>query len=586
MPVWVLAVAGALVIAAAAVGGVLALGGGGGGNNSASAEVIGKDILRRMVLPPSDLGAQFAGFSLDPDTSGYVSAALGVLRAGCQATLNPQPAEIYDNLYGPSSTDATSDALFLSNGVENYKDSSAAQGAVTAFLANPASRVQRPGCPQIQTLSTQTFDPLGLGEGSGGTEVSVSEASVGGANTNYTLTAIGFSVDGMMGRVLIAHAGTTDFRAIAADMAIKLVARIKQVLGEAKATATHTPRASAVASGAPGSGQPSPGGETPAGATPVVVITAPPGGNPGQPTPADVPPVILSLNCSPSTVQPGDTVSCAPSVSGSVSVRGWDAPGGSPSGSSSATFATAYGSPGVKTITFSACNGQACSAASQDISVGSPPPAAPVISSLGCDGSAETSQAIGCSPSISGSVTAYSWSAPGGSPSGGGDPTFVTAFSTSGGFTITLTACNGDACTQASQGVTVSAPVGGTYDVFIPSTNGTYGDYVTVYLYADAPPAGIGQYDIDVYYDPNILTITGCESASGGSCDPYFTSVNANFAGNLGQSGSNLLIGSITFFGVATGSSSLDISVFEMLDAAGNDVTGSVTVYTAGITIQ
>lgn len=58
---------------------------------------------------------------------------------------------------------------------------------------------------------------------------------------------------------------------------------------------------------------------------------------------------------------------------------------------------------------------------------------------------------------MTGLVTARTWSAPGGDPATGGGTTFQTSFATAGLRMITLEACNGVACTERAESVTVQS---------------------------------------------------------------------------------------------------------------------------------
>jgi len=179
---------------------------------------------------------------------------------------------------------------------------------------------------------------------------------------------------------------------------------------------------------------------------------------PGDP-PAPSAPVINSLGCTPASVATGGSITCNPSITGNVSSRSWSASGGSPSSGSGSSFSTSYGSAGSKTISLQACNGSACSNSSQTVTVQAPQANAPTINSLGCSPtSVNISQSVSCSPSISGTVTSRSWSASGGSPSSGSGTSFSTSYGTAGSKTISLQACNGSACSNSSQTITVSNP--------------------------------------------------------------------------------------------------------------------------------
>jgi hypothetical protein len=82
---------------------------------------------------------------------------------------------------------------------------------------------------------------------------------------------------------------------------------------------------------------------------------------------------------------------------------------------------------------------------------------APSVQSLGCPNTVATARVFTCSPSIVGAVGYFRWSASGASPSSGTGASFATSFGSTGGQTISLEACNGDACASRSQQLTVNA---------------------------------------------------------------------------------------------------------------------------------
>jgi hypothetical protein len=196
----------------------------------------------------------------------------------------------------------------------------------------------------------------------------------------------------------------------------------------------------------------------------------------------------------------------------------------------------------------------------------------------------ETGQTVTCNPSISGTVTSYSWSASGGSPGSGSGGSFSTSFGSSGSYTISLQACNSGACSSNSQGISVSAPQVQTYDVFIDSGTIGFGQTITLNLYASVPSNGLGYFDIDVVYDPAILAPVGCVGSYGG-CDPAFDFDVVNFYGTANTSG-ELVLGSVTFQGIDFGYSDVFVFIFEIYDIAGNDVYDDSFEYHGSITVQ
>src|SRR5206468_3090890 len=85
---------------------------------------------------------------------------------------------------------------------------------------------------------------------------------------------------------------------------------------------------------------------------------------------------------------------------------------------------------------------------------------APKLGPLNCTPSfPHTGDTITCSATYDPTIppTSYSWSAPNGNPSSGSSSSFATVFSSTGTQTITLSACNGPACTLQSQPFVLSA---------------------------------------------------------------------------------------------------------------------------------
>ena len=68
-----------------------------------------------------------------------------------------------------------------------------------------------------------------------------------------------------------------------------------------------------------------------------------------------------------------DSISCAPSVTGDVTLYSWSTLGGVPSRGAESTFSTSHSSTGTKRINLQACNSGGCSRKVQTILVGPPP---------------------------------------------------------------------------------------------------------------------------------------------------------------------------------------------------------------------
>jgi hypothetical protein len=555
-----------------------------------------------MLIPQTDLGPEYSGFALNPDASGYVTAAAAGLAPPCTAPSStatvtatasatatkppPKPIESYSNQYEfePALLDE-SGSFILIDAVDNFADEDEAEEALDDFMAAPADHMTMAGCPENEITQSDEFEPTNADDGHLGVEQLITQTDAEGTEREFTVTAVGFTRDTFLGKVLIAHYSAPERQASASQFATVLDSRMQTILAEDTQTpdGSRTPRASGET---PGPSASLAAGETPGGPS---ATQGGGGGGGGASAPG-----INALGCSPASVQTGQSVTCSPVTVGPVTARSWSVSGGSPSSGSGSTFTTSFSSAGQKTIELRACNGSACSTAAQVITVSSPQtappgpgpgPTAPSIGGLGCSpGSVETGQTVTCNPSISGTVTSYSWSASGGSPGSGSGGSFSTSFGSSGSYTISLQACNSGACSSNSQGISVSAPQVQTYDVFIDSGTIGFGQTITLNLYASVPSNGLGYFDIDVVYDPAILAPVGCVGSYGG-CDPAFDFDVVNFYGTANTSG-ELVLGSVTFQGIDFGYSDVFVFIFEIYDIAGNDVYDDSFEYHGSITVQ
>ncbi len=174
-------------------------------------------------------------------------------------------------------------------------------------------------------------------------------------------------------------------------------------------------------------------------------------------------PTIDSLNCTPKVAETDETVSCTPSVKGTPDNYIWSAPGGSPATGLESSFSTQYGSTGEVTIDLLVCHDGGCSSESQTIEVSSSASTSeprPAVGSLHCAPTLViTGDPVVCNPTVKGTVTAYSWSAPsGGSPASGTDTTFSTTYISTGTKRISLQVCNSGGCSRRLQTVLVGPP--------------------------------------------------------------------------------------------------------------------------------
>jgi len=596
LPSWIPAAAGGLIVAVAAVTALLFLGSLGGDDDGGTSEppaTIGRDGLRRMLLPQVELGADYSAFQLNPDVSGYVASGFA-LGPSCPApsttstatttTLSP-PVESYDNQYEFETSLATESGTFiLIEGVDNFPDEDAAAAALSDFIADPASHISLGGCPDNEIRQSDDFNPAGIGRDATGIEQLIHQTD-GDTEREFTVTAVGFTRDTILGRVLIAHFDSPEHRSSAAEIAANMDARIGQILAEVAATPQPTPTPATSGSASP-SGSPS-GSPTATGGTKTPALTAAPG----------QPPVVQSLGCSPASVNTGQTISCSPSISGAISSRSWSAPGGSPGSGSGGTFSTSYGSSGSKTISLQACNSNGCDSASQVIFVAAnvtaaptaPPtvaPSLPVVNSLGCSPTTvETGQTVTCSPSVSGAVTVYAWDALGGSPSTGSGSTFSTSYSSAGTKFIGFAVCNNAGCPDGrAQSIEVIPPATGDFILYTEDVFPYPGDTVEISIFIDTPAIGIEEYSLDFVYDETVLVAIDCISWSDGFCDPEWD-VNTVAVDGFADESGNFALATITFAVVGCCYSDLFIDVLYVTAGDGSDVTDVLIVFDGSVNV-
>ena len=172
-------------------------------------------------------------------------------------------------------------------------------------------------------------------------------------------------------------------------------------------------------------------------------------------------PTVDSVTCDPATVAPAASVRCTASVSGTVASRQWSASGGQPSSGTAEEFSTSFASEGDATVELKACSdtaGATCNSGRATVKVQAP---APTITAVGCaPATVDIGKNVACSPTVGGTtgLTSYSWAAPDGSPSTGSGATFSTSYASDGSKNISLTVCNGSACANQRQTITVNAP--------------------------------------------------------------------------------------------------------------------------------
>ncbi len=186
---------------------------------------------------------------------------------------------------------------------------------------------------------------------------------------------------------------------------------------------------------------------------------------------------------------------------------------------------------------------------------------------------------------MSGAVTSRSWSASGGSPSAGSGSSFSTSFGSSGTKTINFTACNGSFCSSAKATISVTAPAVGDFTVYTEHVSLYPDETVDVTVFIETPPVGLGEYDIDLIYDPTVIEPLGCTDWLGGDCDEYFDIDTVNSYGDAFQSG-NFAIFTVTFGVVGCCYSDLYVSTFYMADGNDKEVFDNLIEIDGSVTIE
>lgn len=150
----------------------------------------------------------------------------------------------------------------------------------------------------------------------------------------------------------------------------------------------------------------------------------------------------------------------------------------------------------------------------------------PWISSVGCPSSADQWQSFNCNPSISGTVTSRSWSAPGGSPSSGSGSSFSTSFNSTGTKTITLRACNGSLCMSKALNVTIYS-LNWSVSLSASKTNPQANESVTLTANVNYD-VGPTAYGTQIYNASNGAVVVNC--SSGRSCSAQVSASGVGYA--------------------------------------------------------
>ena len=165
-------------------------------------------------------------------------------------------------------------------------------------------------------------------------------------------------------------------------------------------------------------------------------------------------PPVISVRC-PSSAAVNRSITCTVNNSGgAIDTYSWtDSDGGS---GSSTSYSRSFSTAGTKTVSLTARNSAGSDSDSDSVNVvGRPEPR------ISCSPSTiEEGDSTRCrvDRNSGGSISSYSWSANGGSPSSGSSSTYQPRFNTAGSYTVSLTASNsaGSSTPAATYSITVT----------------------------------------------------------------------------------------------------------------------------------
>ena len=167
-----------------------------------------------------------------------------------------------------------------------------------------------------------------------------------------------------------------------------------------------------------------------------------------------VEPPVITVSCSPSSIDEGDRVRCTVSNSGgSIDSYSWSASGGSPSSGSSSSYRPRFNTAGTYTVSLTVSNtGGSDSDTYRSITVTAE---RPDISSIRCTAYVLQGNSASCSVrNRGGPISTYSWS---GGDSSGSSSTYSPSWSSYGRKTVWLTASNAGGSDSDSLPVNVLA---------------------------------------------------------------------------------------------------------------------------------
>ena len=188
-------------------------------------------------------------------------------------------------------------------------------------------------------------------------------------------------------------------------------------------------------------------------------------------TVGESPPPDITISCSPSSIDEGESVTCEVSRNrgGAIDSYDWSASGGRPSSGSSSTYSPRFSSEGSYTVRLTARNAGGSDSDSATVRVEPEPevepPDDPPDPSISCTARVMQGDRASCrvDRNRGGDIDRYSWSATGGASSGSSS-TYRPRFSSYGRQTVRLTASNDGGSGSNSLPVDVVAdPEGWTY---------------------------------------------------------------------------------------------------------------------------
>ena len=165
----------------------------------------------------------------------------------------------------------------------------------------------------------------------------------------------------------------------------------------------------------------------------------------------------------------------------------------------------------------------------------------------------------------------------------------ATSPSGNGTVDVTVSTAGGTSATSSADQFTYVYPVGVSIQppsAYVPLPGG---GSTTVVVQAQAPPAKLGGWTIDVQYNPSVVQVTGCTGSNGSTCNTAFASNTVRVTGSsaTGLSGSQPLA-SLSFqaaAGTMTGNSSALTPIIQSFTDPSNATISPTTATPGTITV-